>query len=45
MSNRVGVHVQWGWRMRPMGVAYSSKGAKVANKPKGPSALLKEYIF
>ena len=34
--NGSGVYVQWGWRMRPMGVAYTSKGAKVAYKSKGP---------
>ena len=35
-SNGGGVYVQWGWRIRPMGVAYTSKGAKVAYKSKGP---------
>ena len=35
------VYVPWGWRIRPMGVAYTSKGAKVAYKSKGPNNELK----
>ena len=40
MSHGGGAYVQWGWRIRPMGVAYTSKGAKVAYKSKGPEILL-----
>ena len=40
MSHGVGAYVQWGWRLRPMGVAYTSKGAKVAYKSKGTNLLI-----
>ena len=36
---KCGVYVPWGWRIRPMGVAYTSEGAKVAYKSKGPLLL------
>ena len=35
-SNGVGVYVQWGWRIVPIGVAYKSKGAKMAHTSNEP---------
>ena len=32
-SKGSGVYVIWGWRIRPMGVAYTSNGP---TRPKGP---------
>ena len=43
-SNGGGVYVQWGWRLRPIGVVYTSKGAKVAYKSRGPMIVSKNVL-
>ena len=45
MSHGGGVYVQWWWRLRPKGVAYTSKGAKVAYKSKGQISFLRNTHF
>ena len=42
--NGGGVYVQWWWLLCPMRGAYTSEGAKVVNKSKGPNLYIIQHL-